>query len=150
MFDFSGLVTSASKMSMLTSNKANESAWIVSLTFVSFPVLCDHNRSRPISQDHLRPPGEKGQTKKKGFRAVRHVFTSDFRKEREKWPQNTFWNVTSLWPNYDILDFKILTQCVKLLGWRVLQVWWRYLHWFRRYRTATQDRHNMPCFFVHS
>ena len=35
MFDFSGLVTSASKMSMLTSNKANESAWIVSLTFVS-------------------------------------------------------------------------------------------------------------------
>ena len=35
MFDFSGLVTSASKIAMLSSNKANESAWIVSLTFVS-------------------------------------------------------------------------------------------------------------------
>ena len=35
MFDFSGLVTSASKMSMLSTNKANESAWIVSLTSVS-------------------------------------------------------------------------------------------------------------------
>ena len=35
MFDFSGLVTSASKTAMLTSNRANESAWIVSLTFVS-------------------------------------------------------------------------------------------------------------------
>ena len=32
IFDFSGLVTSASKMSMLSANKANESAWIVSLT----------------------------------------------------------------------------------------------------------------------
>ena len=35
MFDFSGLVTSVSKIAMLSSNKANESAWIVSLTFVS-------------------------------------------------------------------------------------------------------------------
>ena len=35
MFDFSGLVTSASKIAMLSSNKANESAWIMSLTFVS-------------------------------------------------------------------------------------------------------------------
>ena len=35
IFDFSGLVTSASKISMLTANKANESAWIVSLTSVS-------------------------------------------------------------------------------------------------------------------
>ena len=35
MFDFSGLVTSASTISMLSTNKANESAWIVSLTFVS-------------------------------------------------------------------------------------------------------------------
>ena len=26
-----------------------------------------------------------------------------------------------LWPNYDTLDFKILTQCVKMLGERVLQ-----------------------------
>ena len=33
--DFSGLVTSASTISMLSANKANESAWIVSLTFVS-------------------------------------------------------------------------------------------------------------------
>ena len=39
-----------------------------------------------------------------------------------------------LWPNYDILDFKILTQCVKMLGERVLQVWRWYLHRFRRYR----------------
>ena len=31
MFDFSGLVTLASTISMLSANKANESAWIVSL-----------------------------------------------------------------------------------------------------------------------
>ena len=35
IFDFSDLVTSASKISMLSANKANESAWIVSLTSVS-------------------------------------------------------------------------------------------------------------------
>ena len=35
IFDFSGLVTSASKISMLSANKANELAWIVSLTSVS-------------------------------------------------------------------------------------------------------------------
>ena len=35
IFDFSGLATSASKISMLIANKANESAWIVSLTSVS-------------------------------------------------------------------------------------------------------------------
>ena len=35
MFDFSGLVTSASKIAMLNSNKANESAWLVYLTFVN-------------------------------------------------------------------------------------------------------------------
>ena len=35
IFYFSGLVTSASKISMLSANKANESAWIVSLTSVS-------------------------------------------------------------------------------------------------------------------
>ena len=50
--------------------------------------------------------------------------------------------MTSLWrhlcPNYNTLDFKILTQCVKLLGERVLQVWWWYLHWFRRYRKKTR------------
>ena len=34
-FDFSGLVTSASKISMLSANIANESAWRVSLTSVS-------------------------------------------------------------------------------------------------------------------
>ena len=34
IFDFSGLVTSASKISMLSANKANESAWMVSLTSV--------------------------------------------------------------------------------------------------------------------
>ena len=35
MFDFSGLVTSTSTMSMLSANKVNESAWIVTLTFVN-------------------------------------------------------------------------------------------------------------------
>ena len=41
MFDFTGLVTSASKISMLSANKANESAWIVSLTFVrTYHFLC--------------------------------------------------------------------------------------------------------------
>ena len=35
IFVFSGLVTSASKISMLSANEANESAWIVSLTSVS-------------------------------------------------------------------------------------------------------------------
>ena len=35
IFDFSGLAISASKISMLSANKANESAWIVSLTSVS-------------------------------------------------------------------------------------------------------------------
>ena len=35
IFDFSGLVTSASKISMLSANKANESACIVSLISVS-------------------------------------------------------------------------------------------------------------------
>ena len=40
IFDFSGLVTSTSKISMLSANKANESAWIVSLTSVSI-ISCD-------------------------------------------------------------------------------------------------------------
>ena len=40
IFDFSGLVTSASKISMLSANKANESAWIVSLTSVSIIISC--------------------------------------------------------------------------------------------------------------
>ena len=35
MFDFSGLVASASTISMLSANKANKSAWIVSLAFLS-------------------------------------------------------------------------------------------------------------------
>ena len=35
IFDFSDLVTSASKIPMLSANKANESAWTVSLTSVS-------------------------------------------------------------------------------------------------------------------
>ena len=35
IFDFSDLVTSASKISILSANKANESAWIVSLTSVT-------------------------------------------------------------------------------------------------------------------
>ena len=43
-----------------------------------------------------------------------------------------------LWLNYDTLDFKISTQCVKMLGERVLQVWRWYLHRFRRYRKKTR------------
>ena len=35
IFDFSDLVTSASKLSMLSANKVNEFAWLVSLTSVS-------------------------------------------------------------------------------------------------------------------
>ena len=35
IFYFSGLVTSASKISMLSANKANEPVWIVSLTSLS-------------------------------------------------------------------------------------------------------------------
>ena len=58
IFDFSGLVTSASKTSMLSANKANESEWIVSLT--SFPALYDHN----TGQGHLRSPDKKGQKEK--------------------------------------------------------------------------------------
>ena len=61
--DFSGLVTSASKISMLSVNKVNKSAWIVSPTSVSFPVLCDHN----TGQGHIRSPGKKCQTKKIGI-----------------------------------------------------------------------------------
>ena len=53
MFEFSGLVTSASTISMLSANKTKESAWIVLLIFVSFPVFCGHN----TGQGHLRSPG---------------------------------------------------------------------------------------------
>ena len=65
MFHFSGLVTAASKISMLSSNKANESAWIVSLIFVSisFTVLYYHN----IGKGHLRSTGQKGKKKEIGM-----------------------------------------------------------------------------------
>ena len=41
MFDFSGLVTSARKISMLSSDKANESTstWIVSYNFLYFETI---------------------------------------------------------------------------------------------------------------
>ena len=42
---------------MLSASKANELAWIVSLTSVSFPLLCDHSTGK----GHLRSPGDKGQ-----------------------------------------------------------------------------------------
>ena len=100
MFDFSGFLTSASTISLLNAHKTNESAWIVSLTFVSIIscVLWPYN----TNQGHLSSPGKKGQAKKSGFRAAMHVFGSDFRKEREKWPQtfvicNTFIIYTHLW-----------------------------------------------------
>ena len=115
IFDFSGLVTSASIMSMLSANKANETAWIVSLTCVtdmchwhvsltcvtdmchwhvsltltSFPVLCDYN----TGQGHLRSLGKKRPNPKKSrFRAVIHVFRkcSNFLKGRENDPKTFF------------------------------------------------------------
>ena len=58
---------------MLSANKANESAWIVSLTSVSImcaPVLCDHN----TGHGHLRSPGEKGETKKNRDLELRYMF----------------------------------------------------------------------------
>ena len=55
---------------------------------------------------------------------------------RNRWNMTSLWR--HLWPNYDTLDFNILTQCVKLLGQRVLQVWWWYLLWLRRYRKKTR------------
>ena len=48
------------------------------------------------------------------------------------------WIWRHLWPNYDTQDFKSLTQCVKMLGERVLQVWRWYLQRFRRYRKKTR------------
>ena len=68
---------------MLSAYKANESAWIVSLTSVSI-ISCafDHN----TGQGHLRSPGEKGQTKKNRDLELRHMFLGQIfvRKEREK------------------------------------------------------------------
>ena len=87
IFDFSGLVTSASKISMLSANKANESAWIVSLTSVSFPVLCDHN----TGQGHLRSPGEKRQTKKHRELELRYMFLGQiFAKNAKNDPKTLF------------------------------------------------------------
>ena len=46
---------------MLSAYKANESEWILSLTFVSIiSVLWDHN----AGQGHLRSPGKEGLPKK--------------------------------------------------------------------------------------
>ena len=72
IFDFSGLATSASKMYMLSANKANESAWIVSLDICKyhFVVLCGHK----TGQGHLRSPGEKGQTKTFRDLELRYMF----------------------------------------------------------------------------
>ena len=60
MFDFLGLVTSASKISMLSSNKANESAWIVSLTFVSIiragEMIPEVEGTRPWGPSRKRAP----------------------------------------------------------------------------------------------
>ena len=61
MLDISDFVTLASKFSMLSANKANESAWVMYLAFVSLPVLCDHN----TAQGHLRSPGKKVKPKNK-------------------------------------------------------------------------------------
>ena len=70
MFNFLGFVTSASTISMLSTNKANESAWILSLTFVSISsCLCDHN----TSQGHLRSPGKKRSNKKSRDLELRYM-----------------------------------------------------------------------------
>ena len=56
---------------MLSANKANVSAWIVSLTFaISCPVLCDHN----TGQGHLRSLSKKGQTRKNRVLELRYMF----------------------------------------------------------------------------
>ena len=53
-------------------------------------MLCDHNRG----QGHLRSLGKKRSSKKICDLELRYMFFwSDFRKEREKWPWNTFWSV---------------------------------------------------------
>ena len=39
-----------------------------------------------------------------------------FGKNAKNDPKTLFEAGRHLWPNYDTLDFKILTQCVKLLG----------------------------------
>ena len=69
MFDFSGLVTLTGTISLLSANKGNESSWIVSLTLVSFPVLCDHN----TGQGHLRSPGKKVKQKNRDLE-LRYMF----------------------------------------------------------------------------
>ena len=63
MFNFLGSVTSVSTILMLSANKANESGWIVSLTFLNIISSYDHN----TVQGHPRSPGKKGQTKKFGI-----------------------------------------------------------------------------------
>ena len=67
MFDFSVLVTLASTILMLSARKTNESAWVVSLTFVfcKYHSLCVVTII-PTGQGHLRllrSSGKKGQTK---------------------------------------------------------------------------------------
>ena len=83
IFDFSGLVTSASKISMLSANKANESAWIVSLTSVSI-ISCAF---MTIIQVKVVSGHQVKKVKQIFFRDLElliHAFRSDFRKEREK------------------------------------------------------------------
>ena len=89
MFDISGLVTSASKIAMLSTNKAQ----LIGMDSVSYickyhlPVLCDHNRG----QGHLRSPGKKKVKQKiSWFRAAIHVFRSDFAKNAKNDPKTLF------------------------------------------------------------
>ena len=73
---------------MLSSNKVNESAWIVSLTFVSI-IYCafDHNRG----QGHLRSPGKKGQAKKFRDLEPRYMFLGQiFAKNVKNEPKTLF------------------------------------------------------------
>ena len=79
MFNFSGLVTSASTISLLSANKANVDSVtdICKYHFLCFVTII---QVKVISGHQLK----KVKQKKSRFRAVIHGFRSDFRKEREK------------------------------------------------------------------
>ena len=68
---------------MLSANKANESAWIVSLTSVKYHFMCFVTiiQVKVISCHQVKKVKQK---KNRDLELAIHVFRSDFRKEREK------------------------------------------------------------------
>ena len=54
MLDFSGVMSSASKISMLSENKANESAWLVSLTFDQYQYSVTLIQVKAISSHQVK------------------------------------------------------------------------------------------------